>query len=173
MSAVPQHRNLPLLLLRAREGVMAQFRGILNQHGLTEQQWRILRALLENDTLEPRQICELCQLLSPSVAGVLARMEELGLVKRERMQSDQRRVLVTVTPRSRALAKKIAPLIDARYAELEHALGPELVAQTYALLDRLLDRMDAAKTGNAQQGVPADSPAAAAVGGRRRADRGH
>ena len=168
MSAVPQHRNLPLLLLRAREGVMAQFRGILNRHGLTEQQWRILRALLENSAMEPRQICDVCQLLSPSVAGVLARMEELGLVKRERMESDQRRVRVSITPKSRALAKKMAPLIDAKYAELEAALGPELLAETYVLLDRLVDRLapaEAPEAPNAAAGAPARR--------RRPADGGH
>jgi len=144
MAAVLKHRNLPLLLLRAREGVMSQFRGILNQHGLTEQQWRILRALLENSAMEPRQICEVCQLLSPSVAGVLARMEELGLVKRERMANDQRRVLVSVTPKSRALARRMAPLIEAKYAELEARLGPQLMAETYDVLDRVLARLGAA-----------------------------
>ncbi len=169
MSAVPQHRNLPLLLLRAREGVMAQFRAILNRHGLTEQQWRILRALLENAAMEPRQICEVCQLLSPSVAGVLARMEELGLVKRERMQNDQRRVLVTITPKSRALARKMAPLIDARYIELEAALGPELMVETYALLDRLTARLDAMK----ERGASTAAEPVAAPLGARRADRGH
>lgn len=182
MSAIPHHRNLPLLLLRAREGVMAQFRGILNQHGLTEQQWRILRALLENSAMEPRQICDVCQLLSPSVAGVLARMEELGLVKRERMQNDQRRVLVSITPRSRALAKKMTPLIDTQYVELEATLGPELLADTYALLDRVLSRLESAKPA----GVAAAAADRAVAGrgriggasrgqsrGPTRADRGH
>jgi homoprotocatechuate degradation regulator HpaR len=149
MSAVLQHRNLPLLLLRAREGVMSQFRGILNRHGLTEQQWRILRALLENSAMEPRQICEVCQLLSPSLAGVLARMEELGLVKRERMATDQRRVLVSITPKSRALAKKMAPPIEARYDELEDLLGRELMDDTYATLDRLLARLENVKSADA------------------------
>ena len=41
------HRNLPLLLLQARERVIAQFRPILKAHGLTEQQWRVLRALVD------------------------------------------------------------------------------------------------------------------------------
>jgi homoprotocatechuate degradation regulator HpaR len=161
MSAVPQHRNLPLLLLRAREGVMSQFRGILNRHGLTEQQWRILRALLENSAMEPRQICEVCQLLSPSVAGVLARMEELGLVKRQRMATDQRRVMVSITPKSRALAKKMAPLIDARYAELEAVLGPELMAETYALLDRLMARLATVEPPNVASCAPARGRAGA------------
>ena len=141
MATLPQHRNLPLLLLRAREGVMSQFRWVLNQHGLTEQQWRIVRALLEHTSMEPWQICEVCQLLSPSVAGVLSRMEALGLVKRQRVESDQRRVLVTLTLKSRALARKMIPLIDAQYAELEDALGADLMAETYEVVDRLLARL--------------------------------
>jgi len=143
----PLRRNLPLLLLRSREAVMARFRGILNQHGLTEQQWRVIRALLDESPLEPRQICERCQLLSASAAGVLARMEELGLVRRERMASDQRRVQVSVTPKSRALARRIAPLAEAEYARIEQAVGPERLAQVYAVLDELVERLDALPAG--------------------------
>jgi len=141
MPHAPSRRNLPLLLLRAREGVMSHFRAILNQHGLTEQQWRVLRALLDQSPLEPRQICETCQLLSASATGVLARMEELGLVRRERMAEDQRRVRVSITPKSRALARRMAPLIDAQYRELERALGGELLQQVYDTLDQLLLRL--------------------------------
>ena len=158
MSVSLPNRNLPLLLLRAREGVMSQFRWILNQHGLTEQQWRVMRALLENDSMEPRQICETCQLLSPSLAGVLSRMEEMGLVKRKRMAADQRRVLVSITPRSRALARRMAPLIEAQYAELERSLGRDLMAQTYQAIDRLLDRLAEVK---APDGVPGGSAGSA------------
>lgn len=134
-------RNLPLLLLRSREAVMARFRGILNQHGLTEQQWRVIRALLDESPLEPRQICERCQLLSASAAGVLARMEDLGLVQRERMAHDQRRVQVSVTSKSRAIARRIAPLAEAEYQLIEKALGAPLLAQLYASLDQLLLRL--------------------------------
>ena len=148
MPHAPSRRNLPLLLLRAREGVMAHFRAILNQHGLTEQQWRVLRALLDQSPLEPRQICETCQLLSASATGVLARMEELGLVRRVRMAEDQRRVRVSITPKSRALARRMAPLIDAQYRELERALGSEMLQQLYATLDQLLLRLSQLPAGN-------------------------
>jgi homoprotocatechuate degradation regulator HpaR len=139
----PLRRNLPLLLLRSREAVMARFRGILNQHGLTEQQWRVIRALLDESPLEPWQICERCQLLSASAAGVLARMEELGLVQRERMAQDQRRVQVSITPKSRAIARRIAPLAEAEYLRIERALGPRRLAQVYATLDDLLAQLEA------------------------------
>ena len=89
-----RHRNLPLLLLQAHESVIAHFRPVLNAHGITEQQWRIVRALLEHGPLEPRQIGEVCRISSPSLAGVLSRMDDVGLVRRERLASDQRRVRV-------------------------------------------------------------------------------
>ena len=53
-----RHRNLPLLLLQAREHVIARFRPILNAHGITEQQWRIVRALIDTGPLEPRERSE-------------------------------------------------------------------------------------------------------------------
>ena len=139
----PLRRNLPLLLLRSREAVMARFRGILNANGVTEQQWRVIRALLSESPLEPRQICERCQLLSASAAGVLARMEDLDLVRRERMASDQRRVQVSITPKSRAIARRVAPLAEAEYARIEQAVGVDRLAAVYATLDDLLARLAA------------------------------
>lgn len=134
-------RNLPLLLLHAREAVLARFRPILNAHGLTEQQWRILRALQETGPLEPRQIGALCGISSPSLAGILARMEALELIHRERLAHDQRRVKVTPTAASRALARRIAPQIEAGYAALKSELGPELIETLYGTLDAVLARL--------------------------------
>lgn len=136
-------RNLPLLLLQARERVMAQFRPFLNEQGVTEQQWRIVRALLETGPLEPREIVTLCGISSPSLAGVLARMEELDLVSRERLDHDQRRVKVSVTPRSHALAARMAPKIEAAYVKIEAQIGPQFTRQLYDILDQLLATLDA------------------------------
>lgn len=134
-----QHRNLPLLLLQAREGVLARFRPILGEHGLTEQQWRIIRALLEaQGPLEPRQIGQLCRISSPSLAGVLARMNELGLVQRERVALDQRRVMISLSPLSQQLAARMAPQIEAMYRHLEAHIGEETVTRFYASLDEMI-----------------------------------
>lgn len=135
------HRNLPLLLLQARETVFGRFRAIVTTHGLTEQQWRIIRALLEVGPMEPREIVMTCHLSSPSLAGILARMDNLGLVRRERMGHDQRRVQVSLTAKSRVLAAKMAPRIEATYAELEATLGREFVRDLYDRLDALVERL--------------------------------
>ena len=65
LAAAFTHRNLPRLLLQARESVIAHFRPILKAHGLTEQQWRVLRALVDAGPLEPL-IEELSQLVDIS-----------------------------------------------------------------------------------------------------------
>jgi homoprotocatechuate degradation regulator HpaR len=137
-AAALRHRNLPLLLLQARERVIANFRPILNAHGITEQQWRIVRALLEHGPLEPRQIGDVCRLSSPSLAGVLARMDKLDLVRRERLAGDQRRVKVMLTARSRALAAAIAPAVETTYAAIESRIGADFMQRFYATLDELI-----------------------------------
>ena len=140
MAAALRHRNLPHLLLRSREALMGHFRPLLAEHGLTEQQWRILREIVEQGPLEPRQLCEACSISSPSIVGVLARMEETGLVRRERMAHDARRVRVSLTPKSRRLAGKLIPQIERRYEELEAALGVRSIQEVYDALDALLAR---------------------------------
>jgi homoprotocatechuate degradation regulator HpaR len=138
MSIAMRHRNLPQLMLQAREALMAQFRPILNENGVTEQQWRLIRALLMRGSLEPRQLCELCQISSPSIVGVLLRMEEAGLVVRERMADDQRRVRVSVTARSRQLGRRMIPAIEERYSDIEKKVGVETLQKAYDVLDALL-----------------------------------
>src|SRR5476651_416291 len=102
------HRNLPMLLLRAREKVMERFRPLITAHGLTEQQWRVIRALNEHGPMEPRQISDICTISSPSMTGVLARMEAMELITKERFADDQRRILVSLTKKSVGLVRVIS-----------------------------------------------------------------
>jgi len=64
-------RSLPMSLLRAREAVMRQFRPSLRRHDLTEQQWRILRALASIDAIEVTELARVAFLLGPSLSRIL------------------------------------------------------------------------------------------------------
>lgn len=133
------YRNLPQLLLKARDRLMSHFRPILNQFGLTEQQWRILRVLDEHGQLEPWELCEMCQILSPSMAGVLARMEETGFVHRTRMAEDQRRVIVRLAPKGDQLLTEMAPLIDEQYLQIEQAYGKRVFDDLFKALEGFIE----------------------------------
>ncbi len=135
MSSSFHHRNLPHLLLYARETLMSHFRPILHGAGVTEQQWRVLRTLSEVTSLEPNQIARTCQILSPSLTRMLAGMEQQGLITRVRSSADQRRQEVSLTPKSERLIEQMRPSIDAKYQELEARIGKELLDRIYRDLD--------------------------------------
>lgn len=134
------HRNLPGLLLQARESLMAQRRPHLREQGLSDQQWRVLRVLdaHNGDGLETGRIAREAQLLGPSLSGVLARMERDGLVVRQRDPADARRSVVLPTPQGRALVQALSTPIEAHYGHLETHLGQDKLAQLYDLLDELI-----------------------------------
>jgi len=132
--------NLPHRLLKARESLMVHFRPILNHFGVTEQQWRILRALDEHGHLEPREICDMCQISSPSMAGMLARMEEVGLIEREPKPGDQRRVIVQLSGKGTALLSNIGPMIDLQYSYIEEACGKQIFTDIFKALDDFVDQ---------------------------------
>ncbi|HXE47490.1 MAG TPA: homoprotocatechuate degradation operon regulator HpaR, partial [Ramlibacter sp.] len=105
------HRNLPRLLLQARESVMAHARPSLRVHGLSDQQWRVLRVLGEHGALETGRVAREAYLLGPSLTGVLMRMERDGLVRRERDPADQRRTVVEATAKGLKLVEKLSHTI--------------------------------------------------------------
>jgi homoprotocatechuate degradation regulator HpaR len=132
------HRNLPRLLLQARESLMARTRPSLREHGLSDQQWRVLRVLGEHGTLETGRVAREATILGPSLTGVLARMERDGLVRRERDPADQRRTVVAATPKGLKVMDRLATTVEAHYQWLEQSLGKQKLAQLYVLLDELI-----------------------------------
>src|ERR1700755_2106050 len=90
-------KSLPMSLLRAREAVMKQFRPSLRRHGLTEQQWRILRALAAVDAIEVTDLPRVAFLLGPSLSRILRDLEARHLIERKTAKADLRRAVVTIT----------------------------------------------------------------------------
>ncbi len=133
----PLRRSLPMTLLRAREAVMERFRGMLRDHGLTEQQWRVIRVLAERETLEVTDLAARSFLLPPSLSRILRFLGERRLVTRRAVNADQRRHAVRLTAAGRRLFQRIAPASEAIYRDLEEAFGEKSLEQLYALLSEL------------------------------------
>ncbi len=129
--------SLTMALLQAREAAMLFFRPSLNRHGLTEQQWRIIRVLRRYGELESHQLAELVCILKPSMTGVLQRMERDGLVQRRKPRHDQRRVYVSLSPAGQACFSGMVDEVEDDYRRLEEKFGKEKVQALLALLDEL------------------------------------
>lgn len=132
--------SLPMALLRAREAIMRRFRPILGDHEVTEQQWRVLRAL--DDADEPISVGDVAErtfLLGPSLSRMLVALDERGLITRSTDRADARRSQVAISPAGRRLVAAIAPHSEATYAEIETQVGPDDLRVLYDLLRRTAD----------------------------------
>jgi len=134
--------SLPMALLKAREAVMQYFRPMLREYDLTEQQWRVLRALMDNGSLEISELSDRSYILMPSLSRILQNLESRDLIRRDGVASDQRRALISPTEAGEDLVKAVAPHSETHYDEIAEALGPENMDALYALLDTLTTRLN-------------------------------
>jgi len=136
------HRNLPRLLLQAREAVMAHTRPSLREHGLSDQQWRVLRVLGEHAHdpagIETGRVAREAYLLGPSLTGVLSRMERAGLITRDKCPQDARRMVVRATALGLDKVQTLSQTIEAHYSWMEQQLGKTKLGRLYALLDEVI-----------------------------------
>lgn len=130
-------RSLPMSLLRAREAVMRQFRPSLREHGLTEQQWRILRALAAIEAVEVTELARTAFLLGPSLSRILRDLEARNLIERETAKADQRRSMVSISKEGVKLMASVAPTSEAIYAEITRRFGARKLAELQEMLGQL------------------------------------
>ena len=131
--------SLPMALLRTREAVMCLFRPGLRGRGVTEQQWRILRALAHTGPMEVTELAEATFLLGPSLSRILPDMEKRQLIGRKQVDSDLRRSVVSLEPKGLRLIAAHGPDSERIYAEIAERFGVERVTQLFTLLHELQD----------------------------------
>ena len=129
-------RSLPIALLRARERVMGPIRNLLSDVDLTEQQWRVLRVVQETAGIDPTEIADQACLLLPSLTRILQKLDEKGLISRERDKVDRRRQIIRITA---AGEKIIEANIAASIAIVDRTREKMGEARYEALLDLLND----------------------------------
>ncbi|MDH4984174.1 homoprotocatechuate degradation operon regulator HpaR [Aminobacter anthyllidis] len=126
-------------LLRAREVVMAQFRPILAQHGVSEQQWRVIRVLGEQSPLDATELAERASILAPSLTRIIKALEERKLITRGKVEGDGRRVMLAIAPKGQVLIAEVSPESSAIYDEVQRRIGYERYEQLLDLLEGLID----------------------------------
>jgi homoprotocatechuate degradation regulator HpaR len=120
-----------MALLRARESVMRHFRPSLQAAGLTEQQWRTLRALNGQDEIDATRLAGATFLLAPSLTRILRDLEARGLVRRRPDPCDARVALIALTDDGAALLRQVGAHSERIYQAIETRVGEEK-------LDRLM-----------------------------------
>ena len=137
MSLRRTDRSLPIALLRAREAVMAPIREMLQQSGVSEQKWRVIRVLDESGPMEQTALAARACLLLPSLTRMLRAMESEGLATRRVDPGDKRKQIVSVTPAGRKVLSDHAAQSAALAAELEARFGADRIETLLEMLEEL------------------------------------
>lgn len=126
--------SLPLQLLKAREAAMAKFRPMLKRHGLTEQQWRVIRVLAAFEDIDATTLAQRSKLLPPSLTRILRYLEGQQMVARRADEQDQRRATFALTGQGRAKFDEVGPDSEQLYAHIEKEFGADNLTRLYTLL---------------------------------------
>lgn len=129
--------SLPMLLLKAREAVMTRFRPMLREVGLTEQQWRVIRALSEVHEHDAGELAKVSYILPPSLTRILQRLENRGLIQRRPDAADQRRTLISLSAEGQQLFSMVRPLSSGIYAQIASELGSDRLKGLYDVLEEV------------------------------------
>ncbi|MGM9949991.1 MAG: MarR family winged helix-turn-helix transcriptional regulator [Lysinibacillus sp.] len=108
----------------------------LKEHGLFSSQWTILFVLKERGPMTLTAIWKYLDVEAPTVTRTVARLEALGLVKREE-GTDRRERIVHLTDEGLALM----PEVEASVLAFEAAMMANLTEEEAAQLEHLLGKM--------------------------------
>lgn len=139
----PTRLTLPIALLRAREAVMDQFRPMLQAHGVTEQQWRVLRVIREAGETDATDLARNACILAPSLSRIIKTLEANGMIALFKDKKDGRRALIRLTAAGEEFIAALAPESAAIYREIEKRLGAKRIDVLLKDIDFLIEALNA------------------------------
>lgn len=90
----------------------------LDKLGITYPQYLTLMVLWENDSIGVNDIAKKLMLNTNTITPLLKRMEAQGLIKRQRSNSDERKVLIELTEKGKLLQDKATAIPEKLISEL-------------------------------------------------------
>ncbi|MFT4798478.1 MAG: DNA-binding MarR family transcriptional regulator [Candidatus Azotimanducaceae bacterium] len=116
---------------------------MVRQHGVTGPQLVTLRSVARLGPITVTALARAVNLSQPTVTGILARLEQQGLVRRERDSQDRRAVRTTITDRGRSVLFDTPKPLEDRFRRKLAQLMDWEQTQTLATLQHIAAMMEA------------------------------
>jgi MarR family transcriptional regulator, 2-MHQ and catechol-resistance regulon repressor len=126
-----------LNLFRTSDRMQHRFAKLFREYGLTPSQYNILRILRgEGKAMPCLEIAQRTITVVPGITGLIDRLEQSGLVTRQRSEEDRRVVNVSIT----TAGEEVLARLDEPLLELHRKMLAHFSAQELAELTRLLEK---------------------------------
>lgn len=135
---------LPYLLNRAGARIATNFTRDVRHLDISLQEWRVMAALQHSGAQRMSDLADLTSVDRTTLSRLIGRMEDAGLVRRERIKDDGREVHIHLSDKGQTITAEILPLA-ARYedvaldgfSEAEVEALKSMLKRIYGNLDRL------------------------------------
>jgi DNA-binding MarR family transcriptional regulator len=114
-----------------------------SRYGLGAAQMFILHVLSHGDDISLNELADRTATDQSSASLAVGKLVEEGHVRRATSSEDRRQVRLSLTPKGRALVKRAPPAAQERILESVGTMSARERTQLMALLDKLLDGMNA------------------------------
>lgn len=129
-----------LNVVRVKQQLEQAYVELCKRHGVTHQQYNVLRILYVRGKLPSSEISNRLIIRSPDITRLLNRMEEKDLIDRELSREDRRVVLAKLTPKGKKTCENIdEELVVLHQKQMNHMSREELDTLNQ-LLVKLLGR---------------------------------
>jgi homoprotocatechuate degradation regulator HpaR len=131
------HRSLAIALLRTREAVMSHFRPHLAELGLTEQQWRVLRVLNEENEIDAGALAQKACIHPASLSRILKTLQRQKFIAVTTRADDARRSHVRLAAKGVDVLRGALPQTAAVYRKIEKQIGSDELQKLQDLLEHV------------------------------------
>jgi DNA-binding MarR family transcriptional regulator len=111
----------------------------ISNEEVTEEQWRILQVLSDEQGLSMGNLAELVLLNHPALTKNIDKLVSRGLVHRSADISDSRKVLVYITDLGLETVARLKKSVDAHHGVIEDELGSRKTVQLKRLLENFIN----------------------------------
>lgn len=116
---------------------MARFRPVLHRHGVTEQQWRVVRVLAERRSCDATALAAASCILPASLSRILRTLQASAVLEAKPSDVDSRRLVVKLTPAGKRMFDAIGVESEAAYRRIEQEVGQKELDETLARIHQL------------------------------------
>jgi DNA-binding MarR family transcriptional regulator len=140
--------QIVLALRRISQAIDVWSRHLLHDYDLTSPQLATLREIMVGKNVSPVTLAAALHLSQPTVTGILGRLEQKGLIRREPSLTDRRSVLAVATDKGRELAAQAPPLLRDRFRRELEKTPQWQQTEILAVLQRVAAMMHAPEIGD-------------------------
>lgn len=141
---LPPEKSIAFQIRRAHLAFDRLLTARLSRHGIKAGFWHYLRALWIKDGVTQKRLSQVTNVTEVTSVSLLNDMSENGLVRRERGTEDRRQVLVTLTPKGRALEPTLLPYAVELNRLAVRGIPKEDIDTCLAVLAKIATNLEAA-----------------------------